>query len=184
MVENNIFLWYPFLTVIATLPLFCWEDWKHRMLDDGHMAMLMLVNIPFIIAAYGLWGFGWEEVVVSILPVIIYYLLTRFANDYFHGDDFIYMSIVSICCVVNPLHPETGGFGVSVMINTAGIAIFVLALNFLYRVYLRYRDMSDEIEPAKGIVTLHDMWTLANRFDRGFPMMLVFAPAIILTLLI
>ena len=159
------------MTILITLPLFVWEDWKFRELKDLSMGFLFLINLPFLIWAYGLGNFGWEEIVVSILPIIVYYLLTRFANAYFHGDDFIYMGIVSLCLVVNPITPFSSAITVKILIYMIGVAVLMLALNFMRNVLT-----------WKG--EYPSLLTLANYFEGGFPMMFVFAPTIIAALIL
>jgi hypothetical protein len=165
-------LWWPVATILITLPLFVWEDWKFRELKDSSMGLLLLLNLPFLIWAYGFGGFTWEEMVVSSLPILIYYLLTRFSNDYFHGDDFIYMGIVSLCLVVNPMHPFSSAIPVKILIYMGGVLVLVSAANFLRNV-LTWKG-----EKYPNILTL------INHFEGGFPMMFVFAPTIILALIL
>lgn len=145
------------------------------------MGLLLLVNVPFLIWAYcGGGGFGWEEIVTSCLPVAAYYLIMRFWNQFFHGDDFIYMSIVSCCCVVNPLLPLSGAYPVKVMIYLGGVLVLVTALNFLRNVIIEWTthvDARDEHERK-------DLMGMINGFDRGFPMMFPFAITMILALVI
>lgn len=165
-------LWWPVATVILSLPLFVWQDWRHRELEDHSMLFLLVINIPFLVWAYSFGGFGWEEIVVSVLPVLLYYLLTRFANDYFHGDDFVYMSIVSICLVVNPIQPFSSAIPVKILIYMGGMMVLAAAVNFLRNV-LTWKEKK-----------YPDILTLINHFEGGFPMMFVFAPTIILALIL
>jgi len=167
--------------IIVTLPYFVWEDWKKRELNDTSMGALLCLNLPFLFWAYIFGGFGWEEIVVSVLPICIYYLLTRFANAYFHGDDFIYMSIVSLCLVVNPMHPFSSAIPVKILIYMVGVIVFVAAINLWVNIIRQIRTGQSEYIPG-GIMA--NIIHMANRFDGGFPMMFVFAPTIILALVI
>lgn len=167
--------------MIITLPYFVWEDWKKRELNDTSMGALLCLNLPFLIWAYGLGGFGWEEIVVSVLPICIYYLLTRFANAYFHGDDFIYMSIVSLCLVVNPMHPFSSAIPVKILIYMGGVAVLVAAVNLVINVISQRNAEQDVVCPEIRRVPF---LSLINKFDGGFPMMFVFAPTIILALIV
>lgn len=145
------------------------------------MGALLLLNLPFLAYAYGSGMFGWEETATTILTVIAYYLIQRYLNNYFHGDDFIYMSIVSICCVVNPILPQSGAYGVKVLIYLGGVLVLITAVNFLRNVVALWIEQKDEIAPVTEIPALSD---IVNRFDRGFPMMFAFAPTMILALVI
>lgn len=181
MAADSILLWYPFVTVLGTLPLFCWYDWKYREIPDNAMGALFLLNIPFLIWAYmGGGGFGWEEAVTSLLPVVIYYVIMRVWNLFFHGDDFLYMGIVSMCCVVNPLISHDGAYPVKVMIYLGGVIVLVTALNFLKNVVVEWTEKGDSLEGPREV----SLMNLINGFDRGFPMMFAFAPAMILALVI
>lgn len=174
-------LWWPVVTVLITLPYFVWEDWKFRELSDTSMAGLFVINFPFLTWAYVYGGFGWEEVVVSALPVCIYYLIMRFANEYFHGDDFIYMSIVSLCLVVNPMHPFSSAIPVKILIYMGGVAVLVAAVNLVINVISQRNAERDIVCPE---IQRTPFLSLINKFDGGFPMMFVFAPTIILALIL
>jgi len=164
---SAIIEWVPLVTTLLMLPIVCHLDLKYREIPDIYMLVFFFVNIPFTFSGYLTGIYTWESLVVSFLPCILYLVMAR--RDYIHGDDFIFLTIISIICIQNPLHPNQGGMGVTMLLNFIAMMFWTLPINFIHNIYLGRRG------------TLYKMFTYT---EKGIPMMLPIAAAFILTVVL
>jgi hypothetical protein len=169
MFSADIFVWWPVITILLMSPLLCWYDLKCRSIPNWCFSLILLINIPVLIWQYITGTYGWEEMVVTFLPCLIYYGIMRLAGDYFHGDDLIYVWAISLFCVVNPLNPNEGALAVKVMIYLVGVMILALGVNGIYNALKGEGNSIIEI---------------FNKCNRGFPLIIPIAVAFFLAVVI
>ena len=99
----------------------------------------------------------------------------RMAGDYFHGDDFLVAAEVCLFCVVNPLRPDAGAVGVSMMIYLIGTSILFLGAMFVYNLLKEKPAIHD----TGDIVSL-----VMKTPGRGFPFIFPIAAAFIAALIL
>jgi hypothetical protein len=160
-------LYWPIATILCAIPVFCYHDLKSRQVPILNQIVLAAVNLPLFIYFYLTGIYTWEAAAVSVLPCIIYYILMRFG--YIQGDDMLFLWIVSIFCVQNPIHPDQGGMAVTVMLYLIGVMVWALLANFIRNVYVGRKD---------SIIKMF------RYVDRGFPLILPISAAFILAVIL
>jgi len=173
--EVTFWIWYPVLTILLCIPVFCYYDYKFREIPGYMFGILFLLNFPVLVFQYLDGNFGWEEFIVSIIPCILYYAIMRVYGDYFHGDDMIFLVCISLFCVVNPIRPDAGALPVTVMIYLAGTLAMFFGVALLGAVFRKRRAIAEGEASLANIV----MGTGMN-----YPMMFPISAAFIIAVLV
>ena len=133
----NFFTLVPVLVIAAMLPYMCLYDWRQRSIPDWCFSIIGIVGVITMAIQYVvLHVYGYEELVITVMLISMYYALMRLpiSKDYFHGDDMILMWMISAFCVVDPLRPDAGDMAVTVMIYLVpvmcSIFVFLFVIEF------------------------------------------------------
>jgi hypothetical protein len=169
----TFYTWVPVLLIAGALPLICYSDIKRRSIPDWYFTFIGTAGAIITIIQYLVFNvYGYEELVITALLVLMYWALMRlpFTGDYFHGDDMILMWMISIFCVVNPLHPDSGDLAVTVMIYLVPVMCSIFA--FLFTIEFWKAKIGTPVEE------------IALNVGRNFPMVVPIAIAFYLAVLI
>jgi Flp pilus assembly protein protease CpaA len=169
-------MWIPLLTILPLIPAMCYYDWKERIVPDWIIAAIYYVNIPVLVFMYVMGTYGLEEIIVTLLPVSIFYVIMRVREEFFHGDDFMIAAAICLFCIVNPLNPDSGAVGVKMMIYLVGTSVLFLGLMTAYNIFSDKPKMEDL---GKDLVSL-----LMKTPEGGFPFIFPIAAAFILALIL
>jgi uncharacterized membrane protein len=124
---------------------------------------------------YVMGTYGLEEAIVTLLPALIFYVIMRLRENFFHGDDFMIAAAICLFCVVNPLNPDAGAVGVKMMIYLIGTSVLFLGLMVVYNL-VKERP---QINNIGDVVSL-----LLKTPEGGFPFVFPIAAAFILALIL
>jgi Flp pilus assembly protein protease CpaA len=172
---TSFWMWIPLLTILPLIPLMCYYDWKNRLIPDWVIDGIYIVNTPVLVYMYLTGAYGPEEIIVTLLPVVVFYAIMRIRGDYFHGDDFLVAAAICFFCVVNPLHPDSGAVGVKMMIYLVGTSILFLGLMVVYNL----------VKERPQINNIGDVVSLILKTpEGGFPFIFPIAAAFILALIL
>jgi len=173
---TSFWMWIPLLTILPLVPAMCYYDWKERIVPDWIIDAIYIVNTPVLVFMYLMGAYGLEEIIVTMLPVVIFYTIMRLREDFFHGDDFLVAAAICFFCVVNPLQPDSGAVGVKMMIYLVGTSVLFLGLMTAYNIFSDKPKMEDL---GKDLVSL-----LMKTPEGGFPFIFPIAAAFILALIL
>jgi Flp pilus assembly protein protease CpaA len=172
---TSFWMWIPLLTILPLVPAMCYYDWKERIVPDWIISAIYYVNIPVLIFMYVMGTYGLEEAIVTLLPALIFYVIMRLRENFFHGDDFMIAAAICLFCVVNPLNPDAGAVGVKMMIYLIGTSVLFLGLMVVYNL-VKERP---QINNIGDVVSL-----LLKTPEGGFPFVFPIAAAFILALIL
>ena len=102
MQPGNTLLWIATLSFIAYCPVLCWLDWKHH--DIGSHAIwlpLIAINLPIVIAGYLLNLYPYPLSIISTIAVVLWLIIMQ--ADILPGGDFMWLSLISLFMVRNPI---------------------------------------------------------------------------------
>ena len=102
MQPGNILLWIVTISFLIYCPVLSWLDWKYRDIKT-HLIWLPLiaVNLPILFAGY---YFGLYQIPFLILSIIgIAAWLVLLLLKILPGADFMFLSLVSLFMVLNPV---------------------------------------------------------------------------------
>jgi hypothetical protein len=178
MIESNFYTIVPVLLMAAILPILCYQDWKNRELEGTYFWVYSLICTPLLIMQYFViaGGYGWEEVAITGLLVLLYYLMQRLpvSRDYFHGDDMILMWLISVFCIVNPFHPDAGDLAVTTLIFLVPVMFSFFIFMFITTIYRHQSGLQS------GKMTLIDVVAdTGQRFPLVIPIAVAFYLAVV-----
>jgi hypothetical protein len=175
--ESSLLSLIPVLAMMIMLPVLCYEDWTKRALGMDSLAMYAGINMVFLIPLYMYGIYGWEEVAITVMLVVLFFLTQGlpWSRAYFHGDDMFLMWLISIFCVVNPLHPNAGDLAVTTL-------IFLVPVMFAFFIFLFITTIAKNQEYVKyGILNFVDIARMTgNRFPLVIPIAVAFYLAVLL----
>ncbi len=172
---TSFWMWIPFLTILPLIPAMCYYDWKERIVPDAILEAIYIINTPVLIFMYAMGTYGLEEIIVTLLPAIVFYMIMRLREDFFHGDDFLVALAICLFCVVNPLRPDSGAVGVAMMVYLVGTSILFLGAMVVYNL-LKERPAIHDIGDVVSLVL--------KTPEGGFPFIFPIAAAFILAVIL
>jgi Flp pilus assembly protein protease CpaA len=172
---TSFWMWIPLLTIVPLIPAMCYYDWKERIVPDWIIDAIYIVNTPVLVFMYLMGAYGIEEIIVTMLPVVIFYTIMRLREDFFHGDDFLIAAAICFFCVVNPFNPDAGAVGVKMMIYLIGTSMLFLGLMVVY-------NLVKERPPINNVGDIVSL--ILKTPEEGFPFIFPIAAAFILALIL
>jgi hypothetical protein len=98
----DLILWTPALSFLIFCPLVCFLDWKYRDIKSHYLWIpLVLINIPTLLEGYLDGLYPSTLALISIVAVALWFTLMY--CRILPGADFVWLSLISIFVVINPL---------------------------------------------------------------------------------
>jgi hypothetical protein len=158
---TDILAYIPLVTLLAYIPLVCYLDWKYRVISHDWWMYLIALNVIstaglFLPGVYEVWMF-----VPSLVIIVCYFAAMKL--HYIEGADFMYISLISLFFIYNPLSGH--------WFMALPFSIFLLAMMIVtFGLVIEYNWLS-----GKGLVL---------DYPRGIPMMFPISAALILTVVL
>lgn len=155
---TSYMLWIPLVSLLIYIPIVCYLDLKYREIEHDYWGPLIVMNVPTAIML--LWDGNGLLYIPGLVATAVWFVAMRFHS--FEGADFIYLSLISLFFIYNPLSKH--------WLMVLPFTIFLVACLVI----------------SAGFVLMYNMITnrgLSLQFDK-LPMMLPICAAFILTVVL
>ena len=99
--------WVPVITFLLYAPYLSYLDYRYRDIGTHKIWLpLLLVNIPVLITGILIGTYEWNLIAIAIMGAIgwaIGYSLLAVRTHYIPGADFVYLALISLFIIVNPI---------------------------------------------------------------------------------
>jgi hypothetical protein len=152
-------LWIPMISLLLYVPIVCYLDLKYREIEHDYWLPLIVMNVPTAIML--LWDGNGLLYIPGVVATMVWFMAMRFGM--FEGADFIYLSLISLFFIYNPI---------------SGHWLMVLPFSIFLTTCLTI---------TAGWILIYNMITkgeLTLKFNKELPMMLPISAALILTVML